>query len=248
MDNESEVIRQQMEDTRSSLQDKLETLEQQVKDTVQNATEAVNETVSTVKEAVQDTVGTVKESVQETVDTVKDTLDLRQQVQRHPWPMFCGAAVLGFIGGRLLQRSRPVASSAPANVPPARPYQAPSPIEAASTPAPPRSWWDVFAQEYGDELDKVKGLAISTLGGLVREMATQAAPPALKEEIKGVVDSVTTKLGGHLLQGSLLTPPSETPEPKRGSNGIFHEEEEEVGSSVGGTRREWEPGADRFDR
>ena len=40
MDNESEVARQKMEDTRSSLQDKLETLEQHVVDTVQGAADA----------------------------------------------------------------------------------------------------------------------------------------------------------------------------------------------------------------
>ena len=117
MDNQTEVspeqeaIRRQMEETRTSLQEKLETLENQVKETVEEATEAVNETVQTVKEVVQGTVETVKESVEtvkgsveNTVETVKQTFDLRRQVCEHPWPMFLGAAAVGFVGGKLLDR------------------------------------------------------------------------------------------------------------------------------------------------
>lgn len=256
MDNESEVIFHQMEETRTSLQDKLETLEQQVKETVQTATEAVTETVSTVKEAVQDTVGTVKDSVQETVDTVKDTLDLRQQVERHPWMTFCSAAAIGFVGGRLLDRalavpaSAPVYTSPPAFEPPSsyNPRFAASEAEEMREPpssrgAPRRSWWDTLTEQYGDELNKVKSLAISTLGGLVGEMVLQSVPPALKEEIKEVVDGVTTKLGGHPLHGSLLNE-SENSETNRSSNGAQHEEE----SRPRAVYREREEEAGRFDR
>jgi ElaB/YqjD/DUF883 family membrane-anchored ribosome-binding protein len=102
MENEPEVIRQQMCDTRASLQDKLETLEQQVTDTVQGAAEAASETVQTVKEAVQDTVEAVKSTVENTVESVKDTLSLSKQVEAHPWGMFIGAALVGYAGTRLL--------------------------------------------------------------------------------------------------------------------------------------------------
>ena len=87
MDSESQVIHQQMEDTRTSLQDKLESLEQHVTDTMHNATDAVTDTVDSVRGAVQDTV-----------DSVKDTFDVRHQVERHPWTMFLGAALVGFVG------------------------------------------------------------------------------------------------------------------------------------------------------
>src|SRR5262245_52369843 len=67
MDNESEVIRQQMEQTRSALTAKVELLEHQVVETVHGATAAVSETVGNVKDVVQETVQTVKDSVHETV-------------------------------------------------------------------------------------------------------------------------------------------------------------------------------------
>lgn len=102
MGNETEVIRQQMAETRSSLQDKLETLEQQVKETVQEATdsvqtvkEAVQETVGTVKETVQDTVESVKGTVQDTVESVKQSLNVSDHVRNHPWLFFAGAATVG---------------------------------------------------------------------------------------------------------------------------------------------------------
>src|SRR5438132_737937 len=107
MDNESAVIRQQMDETRAALSEKLEMLENQVVGTVQEATTSVQETVETVKDAVEDTVHTVRESVRETVEAVKDTFDLQQQVQRHPWIMIAGATTLGFLSARLLQGHGP---------------------------------------------------------------------------------------------------------------------------------------------
>src|SRR4051794_2704569 len=93
MDHESEVICNQMEETRTALQDKLESLEQHVSNTVQGASDAVTDTVDSVKSAVQDTV-----------DSVKESLSVRYQVERHPWTMFLGAALVGFVGARLLTR------------------------------------------------------------------------------------------------------------------------------------------------
>ena len=94
MENECEVIRQQMDETRTAMTDKIETLEQQVVDTVQAASAAVSETVQTVKD-----------SVHETVETVKDTFDLPRQVERRPWTMMAGATALGYLGGYLLNRT-----------------------------------------------------------------------------------------------------------------------------------------------
>lgn len=207
MDNESEMIRQEMEETRTALQDKLETLEQQVKETVQSATVAVTDTVATVKEAVHDTVDSVKGAVHETVDSVKDAFDLPQQVEKHPWPMFLGAAAVGFLGGRLLYRMMP--PPAPVYVPPsysplASVGHAPA-ISPAVPPEPPKKGLlEEVAETYHDELTKLKGLAIATVGGLVREMLVQSAPPPMAEQIRDVVDSVTTKLGGHPFAGPIV--------------------------------------------
>jgi ElaB/YqjD/DUF883 family membrane-anchored ribosome-binding protein len=213
MDNEPEVIRQQMEETRSGLQNKLETLEQQVKDTVQEATDAVSDTVDTVKETVKETVETVKETVQDTVDSVKETFNLSRHVQEHPWPAFACAAAAGFVSTRILLRLMPerqgwAAASAP--VPPPSYYSNP-PAATASPSSPPaerRGWWSWLADHYGQELDKLKGLAVATAGGILREMLTENLQPEFGQRLKEVIDGFTTKLGGEPIEGPILTPAS----------------------------------------
>jgi len=106
MENEPELIRDQMQETRTALTEKLEALESQVSGTVQSATAAVTETVEAVKSTVAETVGTVKDSVQETVSTVKesvkDAFDLPAHIERHPWAAMLGSVAVGYLGGRVL--------------------------------------------------------------------------------------------------------------------------------------------------
>jgi len=210
MANEPEVIRQQMEETRSGLKDKLETLEQQVKDTVQDATDAVSDTVQTVKETVQDTVATVKETVEGTVESVKETFNLSKHVQEHPWPAFACAAAAGFVGSRLLLRLQPDSATPPA------PTYTP-PVGSAPAPsAPPvqrSSWWSWLSDHYGDELNKLKGLAVATAGGILREMLTENLQAEFAQRLKEVIDGFTTKLGGEPIQGPILQPSSSASSP-----------------------------------
>jgi ElaB/YqjD/DUF883 family membrane-anchored ribosome-binding protein len=183
MDNESEVMCQQMEETRTSLKGKLETLEQQVKDTVQETTDAVTGTV----EAVKETVESVKDTVQETVQSVKDTLNLSHMVNEHPWAMFAGAAAVGFVSAGMLGS---IASTGVSSDLPSRPASRPGPTahgnglsvnsSAAQTAAALHgNWWNFITEHYSEELAKLKGLAIATVGNVVREMLTEKAAPAI---------------------------------------------------------------------
>jgi len=116
MENE-DVIRDQMEDTRTSLTEKLETLEKKVVSTVDSATtnvaetvesvkETVQETVSTVKDTVQDTICAVKDSVKEGVGAVKDVFDVSRHVERHPWLMIGGSVALAMCSDVCLRPAR----------------------------------------------------------------------------------------------------------------------------------------------
>jgi len=243
MDNETEVIREQMEETRASLTEKLETLEQQVVTTVQDATsavtetvesvkDAVQETVTTVKDTVQDTVATVKGSVQDTVDGVKETFDLRHQVEQHPWGMVAGAVALGYLGGYLLSPPRPRVVTANIGT------QYPLPVSQPTTSAPSSSepsWWTGVSAMFAPEIAKVKGLALGVALGIVRDSITEAAPTQMKAELGNVFDSITAKLGGEPLQAPVLP---------QG----FGEREDRPGATMRDQMRDDEPELVRFCR
>jgi ElaB/YqjD/DUF883 family membrane-anchored ribosome-binding protein len=221
MDHETEVIKHQMEETRASLTEKLETLEHQVVDTVQDATQVASNTVETVKEVVEDvkdavtgTVETVKEKVEETVETVKHTLDLKAQVQRHPWPMMGGSVAVGFLLGKLVGRmtareESPAPAPLPAAAHPVRLHNGKGRVsrseeKAAEKRASEKGWLGSLTESMGPELAKLKGLAIGATLGIVRDVVTQAVPEELGAKLSEVMNDITVKLGGEPIRGPLL--------------------------------------------
>jgi ElaB/YqjD/DUF883 family membrane-anchored ribosome-binding protein len=207
MDNEpEEMIKHQMLETRASLAEKLETLEQQVVGTVQTATNAVE---------------TVKSSVQGTVEAVKDTFDLPRQVRAHPWVMVGGSVALGYVSGRLLGRPRHATDRRFREVAPSLSTLAAHPsgerdgglayreATASTGAAASRSADHGLLGELGEsfktEITKLKGLALGTMLGILRDMVTNSAPPQLGPDLAQVIDSVTVKLGGKPIEGPVLS-------------------------------------------
>jgi len=201
-----------MEETRTALTDKLELLEQQVVETVEGASTAVAETVQTVKD-----------SVQESVEAVKNALDLKGQVDRRPWTLLAGATALGFLGGYLLRgkragRAGEQATASAGRVPRAVSHQgvpenyhssgsnaAQNGIGAAPTSA---SAGPTLFAHLGDtfhaEISQLKGLAVATLLGIVRDLVTQAVPEPMERQVEDVMNGITVKLGGQPIRGRLL--------------------------------------------
>jgi ElaB/YqjD/DUF883 family membrane-anchored ribosome-binding protein len=215
MAEEPDVIREQIEETRSALTDKLETLEGQVRETVQSA-----------KETVEDTLSNVKSSVQETVASVKQTFDLRYQVDRHPWAMLGGSFLTGFVLGNYLEgrREQERLRSARALVYPgsdlvrapalheslsdARPNgngSATAPAQAfAAEPSSPGLFSRVL-HTFEPEIERVKEVAIGAAMGILRDLAKESLPK-LAPQIDEVMDSATSKLGGQPMTGPLVEP------------------------------------------
>jgi len=203
VDNELEVIQSRMEETRASLADKLEALENQVLGTVSDATSAVANTVEDVKSVV----GSVTESVQETVESVKETFNLRKQFEKHPWLLLGGSVAVGYVGGCLLSPSSRTtnghtaqpAAELPTAAAPSFLHQQPQ----AAPPAPASQ----PAEEPGafhEALHRLRGLAVGSLMGVVRQMLTTTLPEALTDDVSHLVDDFTTSLGGKPIRGSLL--------------------------------------------
>jgi ElaB/YqjD/DUF883 family membrane-anchored ribosome-binding protein len=215
MENETDVTRAQMDETRASLSQKLETLEKHVVDTVHGAADMMGQTVDNVKEAVH-----------ETVENVKETFDLPLQVTRHPWAMVGGSIALGYLGGYLLYRlgtaqprangwSQPAAPASPRIIdkpngvakeprfqeeaPATKPVQNAAPAAAAEP-----GWLDGVQHRFEAEIHKVTELAIGTALGVVRDMITQSAPDVMKAGLTDVIDGITVKLGGEPIHGPVL--------------------------------------------
>jgi len=207
MENETELIRQQMLETRTSLSEKLEALQEQVLSTVEGTTRTVTETVQTVQEAVQDTVSTVSGSVQDTVDSVKDTLDLKLQVTRRPWLMVGGAVAVGFVGGRLLNRVAPLAPAARSY---ANGYATPlaasvTPPAHAASPAPVLPAWLEAAA--GPVMKQVQEMALGALTGLASDMVMKHAPEHLHGQLREMTNNVASALGTKPIHGLLSDEP-----------------------------------------
>jgi len=251
MEDSPEVIRHQMDETRTHLSDKLEALEQRVVNTVHEASASVNETIGSVKDAVHDTVQTVKDSVNETVDTVKDTFDVRNQVERRPWTMVAGATALGFLGGYLLMRRRaapaeryettgyhPLASGngAASYAPPPPPITGMAPT--AAVPKESEGFLGMLTRTFEPELKEMKGLAVGALLGVLRDVVSDSVPETMEGKVEEIIDGVTTRLGGKPIHGRILpkrpATPTETEASYAGHNdAVFGERHGAQGFSPG---------------
>jgi len=227
MENE-DVIRHQMEETRTSLTEKLETLENKVVETVQEATSAVSETVASVKGTVQDTVATVQSavtSVQDTVGSVKDSMkegvtavketvqdmfDISGHMERHPWAMMGGSMAVGFCLGNIFSKKEldttKMAEAAPAvassgHVSRSHSHGNGGPREkrrAEASKAPAMG----LLSDLAPEINRLKSLALGALMGTVREMIIQALPEKMGGQLKEIINSVTEKVGGSPIPSS----------------------------------------------
>ncbi len=208
MSDEPEVIRQEMDETRSSLTDKIGQLEQHVVDTVHEASAGVKQTVEAVKETVQ----SVRDSVGETVDSVKESFSIPGQVERHPWAMMAGTAGLGFLAGYIFMAPSPKTQPAP--------FRAPRKSGNGmhkSTPAMPSSFADVapptaepegvlhqLTRTFENEINQIKGLAIGTLAGVVRDLVGSTIPEMMRSPVEEVFNNLTVKLGGQPVRGRII--------------------------------------------
>jgi hypothetical protein len=234
MRNKSSLIEEHMEETRADLAGKIEQLEKKVTGTVASVTdlvEKVPETVETVKETIAETVSTVSDTVHHTVEAVKGTVegtvesvksffDIPRQVDRHPWLMMGGSVLLGFLGGRLLlprrhaaePESRSTAFEPTPAYAPSYAREATAPEAYAAAHAPERtekepsgpSWISRLTERFGGEIDKVKGLAIGTLMGAVRDAASSWAPETLRNDVTEVINNFTRDMGGKVFEGPVL--------------------------------------------
>jgi len=209
-----EKVRSTVQDTVS---DAVETVEK-VRHAVQETVSGAAESVASMKHAVQDTVESVRDSVRETAEAVSETLDIRKQVEQHPWAMMAGATAVGFGVGVLVSRVDvpAAASSAAASVASSAKSLASTWRGTAGDHSPqwtgPQREQFVSGQQPASEeespwmpaVNKLKGLAIGTMFGVLRDVLSKSMPDTLRGEVGDVIDNFTTSLGGKPIAGKIL--------------------------------------------
>jgi hypothetical protein len=180
-EQDSTERRQEIDDTRAAMANKLEALEHKMIDTVETAHDAVKESIQSAKE---------------TVASVKETFDIKHQVEQRPWTMVGGCFLAGLALTCLIPRGRPQSSRTPRGpVATANGATAVSPPPAQPEPASRPGVLEPFQEE----IDKVKGIAIGYVMGLVRDSIKESVPQ-LAPKIDDLMNGLTTKLGGEPVQ------------------------------------------------
>lgn len=200
-------MRQEIDDTRSAMADKMGALQGRVMDTVQNAQETVEDSIQIAND---------------TMTSVKHAFDIKYQVAQHPWAMVSGSILAGLALGSLIQSvrrrtrqnpDRPAGNETARPSPPqgdegrlgrprsdlfSIPLRGNGSSDDAALPrfdaAPPPSRPGAFGR-YQEEIDKVRGVAIGYIMGLVRDSIKEAVPQ-VASQIDCVMDGITIKLGG----------------------------------------------------
>lgn len=170
MDDKAAELGRQIDETMASLTEKLGRLEHQVSGTVN--------------------------AVKESVHTVRDTLDVKLQVRRRPWTFVVGAAAVGFLAG--LHRNNhpiesPIHNGKRSDGPLARVAEVERPHAAVNGgtngAAAETAWWVKLGKSFEPEIAELKGIAIGTLLGLVREMMTKQASKPMERSVEEPVDT-----------------------------------------------------------
>jgi ElaB/YqjD/DUF883 family membrane-anchored ribosome-binding protein len=185
----TDEMRQDIDCTRAAMADKLEALEDRVMGTVQSAQETVEDSLQLAKD---------------TVATVRRNFDIKYQIEQHPWTMVGGCFLAGLALGGLFLRVRRH-SQAPERLagneiplPDSPRLLAEQPSNGSATPRPRSQSMSAnrpgFFDQFHEEIDKVKGMAIGYVMGLARDSIKHAVPQ-LAAQIDDVMNSVTTKLG-----------------------------------------------------
>jgi len=222
MDQEPEVIRQNIEDTRSDLTRKIEVLEQEVMGTVNNTTTAVAETVESVRDSVETTVENVRETIENTVDAVRDTFDLNLQTRRHPWGVVGGSVLAGYVLGSLLPSGRSNGNTASPwqSTPKSGPLRQPAYAASVSSlpPAPEQrsqrpSMLAKLTEQFAPEIQQIKGVAIGVAAAAIRDLIKDKVPEALQSHVQDMIHNVTHKLGGEDIKGPILPQADESQPP-----------------------------------
>lgn len=193
MNDHPEELQRQIDQTKASLVGKLEALQEKVSDTV----ESTSETVATVEDVVH--------SVAEKVHAAGEFLNLRHQIQRHPWWVFGSAITVGCLGAYFLGGGKKKSHDRSGEHEPDHPQQATAMPQEANVPqthSEPKE--EKKQSSLRDRIGGLMGLGVGSIMGVVRDLATRGLSEGLGKEVAEEVDRWTTSIGGKPIEGPIV--------------------------------------------
>jgi len=214
MEDQSQSIMRDMEETRTHLTEKLEALESQVAEKVQpvaDAVERATEAAAEIVENVKDTVHTVTDKVEETVSRVSSVFNLSEQTRHYPWMTLGLALTAGCLFGATFARrprfGRREALASTGTAPKhtkgfgnGKAHRAESESERRSrrSESGKREGW------FSEELGRLKELALGALMGGLRDLTRQSIPGVVGARLADEIDRVTARFGAQPIREPVL--------------------------------------------
>jgi hypothetical protein len=65
-------------------------------------------------------------------------------------------------------------------------------------------WISKFTSRFGSELEALKGLAVGTTLGVMRDMIVNGLPQSLKRDVTDLMNNLTENLGGKTIHGPVF--------------------------------------------
>lgn len=200
MPPETDLIKQQMGQTRTALTEKLQTLENKVIGAFVSTTDMVAQTVQDVGATVRDATQNVRATMSETVSSVREAFDMPRQIDQHPWLMVGGSVLAGYVGGVVLDNlehgrlpSLPAAE---------RLLPSGSEVRQRMVSEPKRlrvpGFLKALADSFAPELEKLKAAAVGMAMSALRDKIGESVPPHMRGDFAEMMDRITTKLGGNM--------------------------------------------------
>jgi hypothetical protein len=178
-----------------------------VKVTVDTTFVAMRQGVAGAQASVEEIVEHMKGTIGDTVATVQRTFDLPSQVEHHPWPMFGGALLVGYMlgswgGGRTSAagstRATPSLAAGPTAARAADASSSGSPPVSCASSARPQPQQGIVSgileqlkDEMKDEMASLKSVAVGAVMSTLRGMFKQAI-----STLATCPENVNTKRGG----------------------------------------------------
>lgn len=204
MDGQSEVIRTNIEATRTELTHKLEMLEHQIMDTIHGTTSAAAETMGSVKDVAHDAVVSVKDTVQGTIAAVKNARDLPMQVDHHPWLLLGASVGVGYLTGAWLASANEAdgaryegAKAGPNGAAHTNRSAEPTPTRSGGAAEP--GWLMTIL---GAQFDRLKKVSLGTTLAIVRDLIAKNLAGDLGNRLTEMVDTINARMAAEPIRAA----------------------------------------------